>query len=127
MVGEDRAIVTDVEGTTRDTIEEFIQIDGIPLKIIDTAGIRKSGKVYEQLEKYSVLRSMKAIERCNVCVLVINAEEGIIEHDKHIVSYAINAGKAVVLVVNKWDTIKDFDTALKDWKQKIKNEYCIFY
>ena len=74
---------------------------------IDTAGIRKSGKIYENIEKYSVLRSMKAIERSDVCVLVINAEEGIIEHDKHIASYALEAGKAMVIVVNKWDTVKD--------------------
>ena len=84
---------------------------------------RNAVPIYENIEKYSMIRSLKAIERSDVCCVVINAEEGIIEHDKHIVSYAINAGKAVVLVVNKWDTIKDFDTALKDWKQKIKNEF----
>ena len=74
---------------------------------IDTAGIRKSGKIFERIEKYSVLRSMKAIERSDVCLLVINAEEGIIEHDKHIASYALEEGKPIVIVVNKWDTVND--------------------
>ena len=123
LLGANRAIVSDVRGTTRDAVDTDFRYNGETMTVIDTAGMRKKGKVYENIEKYSMIRSLKAIERSDVCCVVINAEEGIIEHDKHIVSYAINAGKAVVLVVNKWDTIKDFDTALKDWKQKIKNEF----
>ena len=123
LLGANRAIVSDVSGTTRDAVDTDFRYNGETMTVIDTAGMRKKGKVYENIEKYSMIRSLKAIERSDVCCVVINAEEGIIEHDKHIVSYAINAGKAVVLVVNKWDTIKDFDTALKDWKQKIKNEF----
>ena len=123
LLGANRAIVSDVSGTTRDAVDTDFRYNGETMTVIDTAGMRKKGKIYENIEKYSMIRSLKAIERSDVCCVVINAEEGIIEHDKHIVSYAINAGKAVVLVVNKWDTIKDFDTALKDWKQKIKNEF----
>ena len=123
LLGANRAIVSDVSGTTRDAVDTDFRYNGVVMTVIDTAGMRKKGKIYENIEKYSMIRSLKAIERSDVCCVVINAEEGIIEHDKHIVSYAINAGKAVVLVVNKWDTIKDFDTALKDWKQKIKNEF----
>lgn len=123
LLGANRAIVSDVSGTTRDAVDTDFRYNGEVMTVIDTAGMRKKGKIYENIEKYSMIRSLKAIERSDVCCVVINAEEGIIEHDKHIVSYAINAGKAVVLVVNKWDTIKDFDTALKYWKQKIKNEF----
>ncbi len=123
LLGTNRSIVSDVSGTTRDAIDTDFRYNGEKYTVIDTAGMRKKGKVYENIEKYSVIRSLKAIERSDVCCVVINAEEGIIEHDKHIVSYAINTGKAVVLVVNKWDTVTNFDTALKDWKQKIKNEF----
>jgi len=107
LLNEEKAIVSNVAGTTRDAVDTPFKYDGKDCIAIDTAGIRKSGKIYENIEKYSVLRSMKAIERSNVCVLVINAEEGIIEHDKHIASYALEAGKPMVIVVNKWDTAKD--------------------
>ena len=84
--------------------------------------MRKKGKVYESVEKYSLLRSMKAIDRSDVCVVVINAEEGIIEHDKHIASYAIESGKALVLVVNKWDTVDDKNN-IKDFTKLIRAEF----
>lgn len=123
LLNSERAIVSDVSGTTRDAVDTDFKYNGQVYTVIDTAGMRKKGKVYESIEKYSVIRSLRAIERSDVCCVVINAEEGIIEHDKHIVSYAINAGKAVVLVVNKWDTITDFDKSLKEWKQNIKDEF----
>lgn len=107
LLREDKAIVSNVAGTTRDAVDTPFRFNNKDYVAIDTAGIRKSGKIYENIEKYSVLRSMKAIERSDVCVLVINAEEGIIEHDKHIASYALEAGKAIVLVVNKWDTVNN--------------------
>lgn len=107
LLNEDKAIVSDVAGTTRDAVDTEFRFDGKDYVAIDTAGLRKKGKVYENIEKYSVIRSMKAIERSDVCVLVINAEEGVIEHDKHIASYALDAGKPIVLVVNKWDTVRD--------------------
>ena len=107
IVGEERTIVSNIPGTTRDAIDTMFTWHSKKFVVVDTAGIRKSGKIFERIEKYSVLRSMKAIERSDVCLLVINAEEGIIEHDKHIASYAIEEGKPIIIVVNKWDTVQD--------------------
>ena len=107
ILNEEKAIVSDVAGTTRDAVDTPFRCNEKDYVIIDTAGIRKSGKIYENIEKYSVIRAMKAIERSNVCVLVINAEEGIIEHDKHIAGYALESGKPLVIAVNKWDTVSD--------------------
>lgn len=123
LLNEDRVIVSDVAGTTRDAIDTVFTYHCEEYVVIDTAGMRKKGKVYEAVEKYSLLRSMKAIDRSDVCCIVINAEEGIIEHDKHIAGYAIDAGKAVVLVVNKWDTINNKDTEMKKWKKDIENNF----
>ena len=123
LLNEDRSIVSAVAGTTRDAVDTRFKYENNEYIAIDTAGMRKKGKIYENIEKYSLIRSLKAIERSNVCVIVINAEEGIIEHDKHIVSYATEAGKAIVLVVNKWDTVEDPNIAIKTWKQKIANEF----
>ena len=119
LIGDERVIVSEVAGTTRDAIDTEFVYHNQKCVVIDTAGMRKKGKVYETIEKYSLLRSLKAIDRSNVCVIVINAQEGIIEHDKHIAGYAIEAGKAVVLVVNKWDLIEDKDEAMKKWKKDI--------
>jgi GTP-binding protein len=121
IVGEEKAIVSNIAGTTRDAVDTEFTYDKEDYVIIDTAGIRKSGKIYENIEKYSVLRAMKAIERSNVCVVVINAEEGIIEHDKHIASYALEAGKPIVLVVNKWDTITD--KTIAEYTKLMRNEF----
>ena len=123
LLNEDRVIVSDVAGTTRDAIDTTLTYDKNEYVLIDTAGLRKKGKIYESVEKYSLLRSMKAIDRSDVCILVINAEEGIIEHDKHIAGYAIEAGKALVLVVNKWDTVDNKDEEMKLWKKKIKDNF----
>ena len=119
LLNEERVIVSDVAGTTRDAIDTPLRYNGQDFVVIDTAGMRKKGKVYESVERYSLLRSMKAIDRSDVCCIVINADEGIIEHDKHIAGYALDAGKAVVLVVNKWDTVDNKDTAIKKWKNDI--------
>jgi len=107
LLNEEKVIVSPIAGTTRDAIDTEFTYNKKKYVAIDTAGIRKSGKIFERIEKYSVLRSMKAIERSDVCLLVINAEEGIIEHDKHIASYAIEEGKPIIIVVNKWDTVTD--------------------
>ncbi len=122
LLKEEKAIVSDVAGTTRDAVDTPFKFNGRDYVAIDTAGIRKSGRIYENIEKYSVLRSMKAIERSDVCVLVINAKEGIIEHDKHIASYAIEAGKAIVLVVNKWDLVNN-ETNINDFTKLIRAEF----
>lgn len=121
ITGEEKVIVSNIAGTTRDAIDTNFTYDKEEYTIIDTAGIRKSGKIYENIEKYSVIRAMKAIERSNVCVVVINAEEGIIEHDKHIASYALEAGKPMVLVVNKWDTMKD--KSIAEYTKLMRNEF----
>ena len=123
IVGEERVIVSDVAGTTRDAIDTKFRYHDHDYVVIDTAGMRKRGKVYEAVEKYSLLRSLKAIDRSDVCLIVINAEEGIIEHDKHIAGYALDAGKAVVLVVNKWDTVEDKDSKMKEMKELLKYEF----
>ena len=123
ILNEERVIVSDIAGTTRDAIDTEFNYNNEKYIVIDTAGMRKKGKIYENVEKYSLLRSLKAIDRSDVCVLVINAEEGIIEHDKHIAGYALEAGKAVVIVVNKWDLVKDKDSAIKKWKNDIEADF----
>ncbi len=123
LLNEDRVIVSPIAGTTRDAIDTPFKYNGKDFVVIDTAGMRKRGKIYENVEKYSLLRSLKAIDRSNVCVVVINAEDGIIEHDKHIAGYALEAGKAIVIVVNKWDTIEDKDSAMKKFKEDIRDKF----
>ena len=123
ILGEEKQIVSDVAGTTRDSNDSRFRYENNEYLVIDTAGMRKKGKVYENIEKYSIIRALKAIERADVAVIVIDAETGIIEHDKHIVSYALDAGKAIVLVVNKWDTIENKDQAVNEWTKKMKNEF----
>jgi len=123
LLNEERVIVSNVAGTTRDAVDTRFNYNGEEYIAIDTAGMRKKGKIYEEIEKYSLIRSLKAIERSDVCVVVIDANEGIIEHDKHIVSYATEAGKGIVLVVNKWDTVKNPDQEIKKWKDLIEAEF----
>ena len=122
ILNEERAIVSDIAGTTRDSVDTPFTYHNQDMVVIDTAGMRKRGKVYENIEKYSLLRSMKAIDRSDVCVVVINAVEGIIEHDKHIIGYALEAGKAIVLVVNKWDMVEDKDAKMKEWTKLIRSD-----
>jgi len=123
LLNEERVIVSDVAGTTRDAVDTPFTYHGEEFIVIDTAGMRKRGKIYENVEKYSLLRSLKAIDRSDVCVIVLNAEEGIIEHDKHIAGYALEAGKAVVIVVNKWDVIEDKDKMMKEFTKDIRNNF----
>ena len=123
ILNEDRVIVSNEAGTTRDAIDTNFTYHDKEYTVIDTAGMRKKGKIYEAVEKYSLLRGLKAIDRSDVCLLVINAEEGIIEHDKHIASYAIEAGKAIIIVVNKWDLIENKDAKMKKFKEKIRANF----
>ncbi|MDE5539845.1 MAG: ribosome biogenesis GTPase Der [Bacilli bacterium] len=123
LLNEERSIVSDVAGTTRDSIDTKFTYDKNEYIVVDTAGLRKKGRIYEDVERFSYLRSMKAIEDSDVCVVVISAEDGILEHDKHIMGYAIEAGKGLVLVVNKWDTVKNPDQDIKTWKTRIANEF----
>lgn len=123
LLNEERVIVSEEAGTTRDATDTPFFYNKEEYVVIDTAGMRKKGRIYENIEKYSLLRSLKAIERSNVCVLVVNAEEGILEHDKHILSYAIDSGKGIVICVNKWDTIEDPDKAIKIWKKNLESHF----
>lgn len=123
LLNEERVIVSPEAFTTRDAIDTKFKYENEEYIAIDTAGIRKKGRIYEKIEKYSLLRSLRSIERCDVCVLVIDAGEGIIEHDKHILSYALEENKGIVIVVNKWDLIKNPNSAIKEWKEKIQNEF----
>ncbi len=114
IIGEDRVIVSDIPGTTRDAIDTHFTKDGQPYVLIDTAGMRRKAKIDMPVERYSVIRSLRAVDRCDVVLMVINAEEGVTEQDKKIAGYAHEAGKASIIVVNKWDLIeKDGKTSLK--------------
>jgi len=123
ILGEERVIVSDVAGTTRDAIDTNFIREGQEYVIIDTAGMRKRGKVYESTEKYSVLRALKAIERSDAVLVVLNAEEGIIEQDKKIAGYAHEAGRAVIIVVNKWDALEKDDKTLIEFERKIRDHF----
>ena len=125
LLGEQRVIVSDVAGTTRDAINTtFTAEDGRQFTMVDTAGIRKKGKIYENTERYSLMRSMRAIDDSDVVLVVLNAEEGLRELDKHIAGYAHEAGKAVIIVVNKWDTIPNKDhRTMTDFTNLIRHEF----
>ncbi len=123
LLNEDRLVVSNIAGTTRDAVDTTFMYEKESYTVIDTAGMRKRGKIFEQIEKYSLIRTLKAIDRSDVCVLVINAEEGIIEQDKHIASYALEAGVGIVLVINKWDLIKNKDEEMKRWKKEIESNF----
>jgi len=124
MLGEERVIVSDIAGTTRDAIDtKFTTPSGDEFTMVDTAGIRKRGKVYENTEKYSVMRAMRAIDDSNVVLMVLNAEEGIRDQDKHVAGYAHEAGRAVIIVVNKWDTLEKDDHTMKEFEETIRAEF----
>lgn len=125
ILGENRVIVSDMAGTTRDAINtQFTAKDGREFTMVDTAGIKKKGKLYENTERYALMRSMRAIDDSDVVLVVLNAEEGIRELDKHIAGYAHEAGRAVIIVVNKWDTIPDRDQrTMTDFTNLIRHEF----
>ncbi|GAA6236529.1 MULTISPECIES: ribosome biogenesis GTPase Der [Apilactobacillus] len=123
ILGEKRVIVSDVAGTTRDAINtKFIQ-DGQEYTMVDTAGLRKRGKVYENTERYSVMRAMRSIDNSDVALIVINAEEGIREQDKRIAGYAHEGGKGVIIVVNKWDTLKKTSSTQREFEAGIRTQF----
>ena len=121
LLNEERVVVSNIAGTTRDSIDSVLKYNNEEFIMIDTAGMRKKGKVFESIEKYSLFRSMKAIDRSDICVVVINAEEGIKEHDKHIAGYAIERGKGLIFAVNKWDTVKD--TTINEYEKLMRAEF----
>ena len=121
LLNEERVVVSNIAGTTRDSIDSVLKYHNEEYVMIDTAGMRKKGKVFESVEKYSLLRSLKAIDRSDICLVVINAEEGIKEHDKHIAGYAIEKGKGLIFVVNKWDTVTD--TSIQEFEKLMRAEF----
>ena len=121
LLNEERVVVSDIAGTTRDSIDSVLKYNNEEYIVIDTAGMRKKGKVFESIEKYSLFRSLKSIDRSDICLVVINAEEGITEHDKHIAGYAIERGKGLIFVVNKWDKIKD--KTIPEFEKEMRAEF----
>lgn len=122
-MNEERVIVSEIEGTTRDAIDTHLHKDDQDFVIIDTAGMRKRGKVYETTEKYSVLRALRAIERSDVVLILIDAETGIREQDKRIAGYAHDAGRGIVIVVNKWDTVESDEKAMKEFEANVRAHF----
>lgn len=122
LLGENRVIVSPIAGTTRDSIDSPFEWGGDEYILIDTAGIRRKSKVNEDIERYSVIRAIAAIERCDVCLLMIDAEEGITDQDKKIAGVAHEAGKGIVVVVNKWDLIAKETNTMRDFKRVIEAE-----
>jgi GTP-binding protein len=122
LAGEDRSIVSDIPGTTRDAVDSQIEYEGIPVTLIDTAGIRRRGKVDPGVEKFSVVRSMRAIERCDVALLMIDAVEGITAQDAHIAGYVKDEWKSTVVIVNKWDAIEKDNYSMQQYTERIRQE-----
>lgn len=120
ILGEDRMIVSDIAGTTRDAIDSFVENEYGTFTFIDTAGIRRQSKVLDKIEKYSVLRAHSAVERADVCLILIDATEGITEQDEKIAGLAHEAGKASVIVVNKWDLVEKDNSSVKLFTDKIR-------
>ncbi len=122
LVNDNRVIVSPIAGTTRDAIDTPFEWEGNKYLLIDTAGIRRKSKVNEDIERYSVIRSIAAIERCDVCLVLIDAEEGLTEQDKKIAGEAHEAGKGIVVVVNKWDLVHKETNTMRDYRRKIESE-----
>lgn len=122
LTGEQRVIVSPIAGTTRDSIDTPFEFEGNKYTLIDTAGLRKKSKVHDSIERYSVVRAVAAVERCDVCILMIDAEEGLTEQDKKIAGIAHEAGKGLMVVVNKWDLIEKETNTMRDYERKIKAE-----
>ncbi len=123
LLGEDRVIVSDIEGTTRDAIDTSFEKDGKKYRVVDTAGMRKKGKIYENVEKYSILRALSAVEKSDVVLVVIDADRGVIEQDKHVAGYAHEAGKAVIIVINKWDLIDKDGKTMSKMEKEIREQF----
>jgi len=122
LVGEERAIVSPIPGTTRDATDTIIELDGLTVTLIDTAGIRKRGKIEHGVEQYSVLRSFKAIERADVALLLIDATTGITAQDAHIAGFILDQWKSCVVIVNKWDAIEKDSYSMEDFTRKIRSD-----
>ena len=123
ILGEERVIVSDVAGTTRDAIDSHYEKNGDKFLFIDTAGMRKRGKIDENVERYSVVRSLAAVDRSDVCVIMIDATEGITEQDTKIAGYAHEQGRACIFAVNKWDIVNKNDKTMKEFQNRLREEF----
>ncbi len=123
IAGEERVIVSDIAGTTRDAIDTIVERDGEKYVLIDTAGIRRKSKVTEQIERYSVLRAYMAIDRADVCVIMIDANEGFTEQDSKVAGYAHEQGKASVIAINKWDSIEKDGKTMDEFRKKLEVDF----
>lgn len=123
ICGENRTIVSDIAGTTRDTTDTFIENKFGKFNFIDTAGIRRKSRINDAIEKFSIIRAKMAVERANVCVIMIDAEEGFTEQDSKIAGIALEAGKACVIAVNKWDAIDKDGNTMNEYKKKLQNDF----
>ncbi len=123
ILGHDRVIVSNIEGTTRDSIDTPFVRDDQQYVVIDTAGLKKRGKIYEAVDKYAALRALAAIDRSDVVLLLIDAKEGIQQQDKHVVGYAMEANKAIVIVVNKWDLVEHNQDSMSEFTKNIRKEF----
>lgn len=122
LLGEDRVIVSDIAGTTRDAVDTEIVRNGREYVFIDTAGLRRKSKIKEDIERYSIIRTVSAVERCNVAVLVIDATEGITDQDAKIAGIAHDRGKGMIIAVNKWDAIEKNDKTIYKFTEEIRNK-----
>jgi GTP-binding protein len=122
LLGEERAIVSPIPGTTRDAIDTYLEYNQIPITLIDTAGIRRRGRIEPGVEKYSVLRSLRAIERADVSLLVVDATTGLTAQDAHIAGFILDAWKSAVVVVNKWDAIQKDTYTMDNFTQLVRQE-----
>lgn len=123
ILNKDRVIVSDIVGTTRNSVDTPFTKDGKNYVVIDTAGLKKRGKIYESVDKYSAIRALAAIDRSEIVLFVIDANEGIIEQDKHVVGYAHEKKKAIIIVVNKWDLVKKEQNTQSNFEKKIRKEF----
>ena len=123
ILNQDRVIVSDIEGTTRDSIDTPFKRDDQNYVVIDTAGLKKRGKIFEAVDRYAALRALSSVSRSDVVLLVLDASEGILAQDKHIVGYAMEENKAIVIVVNKWDLIEHGEKSMQEFAKKIRAEF----
>ena len=121
--GEQRAIVSDIAGTTRDTTDTFVENEYGKFNIIDTAGIRRKSKINDAIEKYSIIRARMAVERANVCVIMIDAVEGFTEQDSKVAGIALEQGKACIIAVNKWDAVEKDGNTMNEYRKKLMNDF----
>ena len=123
LLNQDRVIVSDISGTTRDSIDTPFTRDGKNYIVIDTAGLKKRGKIYESIDKYSAIRALKAIERSEIVLLVLDGKQGITDQDKHVIEYATELHKAIIIVVNKWDIVDKETNTMSNFTKLIRDEY----